>query len=283
MSEPPSSDRQGNTKISIKYRKGSAQYFTEQLSDKVGMQMMLILGGEFTMGAPEKELDSSDSERPQHEVTVPTFFMGKYPVTQEQWQAIIGNNPSKYKGEKLPVEKVTWNDAKNFCNALSERTARIYRLPSEAEWEYACRAGTKTPFHFGETISTDLANYRGTNWEIEDKTYPGNYGKGELGIFRKKTTEVGSFPPNYYGLCDMHGNVWEWCEDDWHRNYKDAPNNGSAWIEENNSIKVIRSGSWDSNPVNCRSANRFSVFNPVSVIDFEIGFRVVCEVSSVIS
>ena len=276
MSAPPSSDRQGNTRISVKYHQGSAQYFTEQLSNRVGMQMMLILGGEFTMGAPETELDSQDSERPEHRVKVPTFFMGKYLVTQEQWQAIMGNNPSRFKGEKRPVEKVSWNDARDFCNRLSERTSRTYRLPSEAEWEYACRAGTTTPFHFGETISTDLANYRGTDWKINDKTYPGNYGRGELGIYREQTTEVGNFPSNNYGLCDMHGNVWEWCEDDWHKNYKDAPSDGSAWVDEKSSNKVLRGGSWGDDPNYCRSASRYDLY-PEDDYDI-IGFRVVCEV-----
>ena len=264
------------SRITIKRRQRSAQYFTEELNNIVSLQMMLILGGEFTMGAPETELDSRDSERPQHKVTVPTFFIGKYPVTQEQWQAIIGNNPSRFKGDKLPVESVSWNAAQQFCDRLSERTSRKYRLPSEAEWEYACRAGTKTPFHFGETISTDLANYRATDWEIDDKTYPGNYGKGKLGIFREKTTEVGSFPPNYYGLCDMHGNVWEWCEDTWHSDYKDAPSDGSFWVDEESSNKVIRSGSWDNDPDCCRSATRNYVNAKNNIGNF--GFRVVCVV-----
>ncbi len=276
MSAPPSSDRQGNSKISVEYHQGSAQYFTEQLSNNVGIQMMLILGGEFTMGAPETELDSLDRERPLHKVTVPTFFMGKYPVTQEQWQTVMSKNPSSFKGAKLSVDSVSWNDAKRFCDVLSEKTSRKYRLPTEAEWEYACRAGTTTPFHFGETISTDLANYRGTDWKISDETYPGNYGKGELGIYREKTTEVGSFPPNYYGLCNMHGNVWEWCEDTWHDNYKGAPSDGSAWVEGKSNFKVVRGGSWDDNPFNCRSASRFYV-NP-EVAYKNIGFRVVCEV-----
>ena len=274
MSAPPSSNREGNTKISVKYHQGSAKYFIEQLSNRVGMQMILILGGEFTMGAPETELDSRDSERPQHRVKVPTFFMGKYPVTQGQWQAIMGNNPSRFKGEKRPVEQVSWNDARDFCNRLSERTYRTYRLPSEAEWEYACRAGTTTPFNFGETISTDLANYRGT--DNKDYGWSGSYGKGELGIYREQTTEVGNFPSNNYGLCDMHGNVWEWCEDDWHNNYKDAPSDGSAWVDEKSSKKVVRSGSWIGIPLNCRSASRGSDV-PENVND-GIGFRVVCEV-----
>ena len=245
-----------NSKITIKHRQSSAKYFIEKLSDKISIQMMLILGSEFMMGAPETELDSQDSERPQHKVTVPTFFMGKYPVTQEQWQTIMRNNPSEFKGDKRPVERVSWNDAKEFCQRLSQNTKRKYRLPTEAEWEYACRAGTTTPFHFGETMSTDLANYRGTDWQIDDKVYPGNYSKGNKGIYREQTTPVGQFPPNNFGLCDMHGNVWEWCEDDWHDNYQGAPSDGSAWLSNLDRKKVRRGGSWHVNPCNCRSAIR---------------------------
>ena len=182
--------------------------------------------------------------------------MGKYPVTQAQWQAVMGNNPSRFKGEKRPVEEVNWHQAKEFCQRLSELTNRIYRLPSEAEWEYACRAGTKTPYHFGETLTKDLANYYGSN--------------------ANKTTPVGNFPANEFGLRDMHGNVWEWCEDTWHDNYKDAPNDGSAWLEGESRSKVIRGGSWVYNPINCRSASRD--VNIPEYDNFNIGFRVVCEV-----
>ena len=239
--------------------------------------MVLIREGEFMMGAPETELESENRERPQHKVNVPTFFMGRYPITQEQWQAIMDHNPSEFKGDKRPVDRVSWEEAKEFCDRLSKKTKREYRLPTEAEWEYACRAGTKTPFHFGETISTDLANYRGTDWEINDKVYPGNYGRGLKGIHREQTTPVGYFQvANNFGLCDMHGNVWEWCEDDWHENYEGAPNDSSAWLSRTSSNKVIRSGSWLSNPYFCRSAirNDFTRDNRSS----SVGFRAVCVV-----
>jgi formylglycine-generating enzyme required for sulfatase activity len=153
-----------------------------------------------------------------------------------------------------------------FCARLSNYTKRPYRLPSEAEWEYACRAGTTTPFHFGETITTDLANYDG------NKTY----GKGTKGVFRKETTEVGSFQvANEFGLYDMHGNVWEWCEDDWHDNYENAPTDGSAWVSDksNNNKKVLRGGSWYGNPGDCRSARRICYVAGFGN-DFD-GFRVV--------
>jgi formylglycine-generating enzyme required for sulfatase activity len=227
------------------------------------------------MGSPESEPERSERESPQHTVTIQPFFMGKFPVTQAQWQAVasfpkvnidLKSDPSGFKGAKRPVEQVSWNDAVEFCTRLSKATGREYRLPSEAEWEYACRAGTATPFHCGETITTDLANYKG------DSTY----GFGSKGQFRKQTTEVGSFPANAFGLHDMHGNVWEWCQDTWHENYNGAPTDGSAWIDENNQyVMILRGGCWYYNPSNCRSASR-NYDIPGSDYN-NIGFRVVCE------
>lgn len=139
-------------------------------------------------------------------------------------------DPSNFKGDKRPVEQVSWYDAVEFCDRLTAHTKRAYSLPSEAEWEYACRAGTRTPFHFGETITTDLANYRGT--DNEEYKWSGSYGPGPKGIYREQITEVGSFGvANAFGLYDMHGNVWEWCLDDWHDNYEGAPTDGSAWLD----------------------------------------------------
>jgi formylglycine-generating enzyme required for sulfatase activity len=160
-------------------------------------------------------------EGPQHRVTIQSFWMGKYPITQRQWQAVMGENPSYFKGDNRPVENVSWEDVVAFCQRLSEKTGKTYRLPSEAEWEYACRAGTTTPFYFGETITTDLVNYHGE--------YP--YAAAPEGVYREETTEVGIFPPNAFGLYDMHGNVWEWCADPWHDNYNGAPTDGSVWQE----------------------------------------------------
>ena len=218
----------------------------------VYLEMAVIPGGTFMMGSPENEEGRCDDESPQHQVTVPSFFMGKYPVTQAQYQAIMGTNPSYFKGSNRPVECVSLYDAVVFCEKLSQKTGKTYRLPSEAEWEYACRAGTTTPFHFGETITTDLANYNG-NFTYE------HYGQTPKGVDRKQTTEVGSFGvANNFGLYDMHGNVWEWLH-----------------IEENiDWIHWVRGGSWYNNPVYCRSASRDSTY-PYSNY-YSVGFRVVC-------
>jgi formylglycine-generating enzyme required for sulfatase activity len=230
--------------------------------------MVKIPGGNFTMGSPSSEKNRGDDEGPQHLVRIQPFFMGKYPVTQAQYQAIIGKNPSNFKGDDRPVEQVTWHDAVEFCARLSQKTGRQYRLPSEAEWEYACRAGTTTPFYFRETITPELANYDGNYI----------YGSGSKGKYRQKTTNVGSFKPNNFGLYDMHGNVWEWCADHWHGNYDGAPTDGSAWIEGGDaSRRVLRGGSWDYNPVYCRSAYRGHL-NP-DFAYYYIGFRVVCSAS----
>jgi formylglycine-generating enzyme required for sulfatase activity len=213
--------------------------------------------------------------------------MAKYPITQAQWRQVAGlppversldPDPSNFKGDNRPVERVSWEEAVEFCDRLSRLTGREYRLPSEAEWEYACRAGTTTPFHVGETLTTDLANYRG----VDDDSigWKGNYDQGPKGIYREETTEVGSFPPNAFGLYDMHGNVWEWCQDHWHDNYKGAPDDGSAWLfpeerkSEDKHTRVVRGGSWSHFPWNCRSACRLH-FPPDLRLSAD-GFRVVC-------
>jgi formylglycine-generating enzyme required for sulfatase activity len=245
-----------------------ARYFLEDLGNGVKLEMAAIPGGTFMMGSPENEIGRRDDESPQHEVTVPSFFMGKYPVTQAQYRVITGNNPSRFKSDNRPVERVSWNNAVAFCEKLSQRTGKTYRLPSEAEWEYACRAGTTTPFHFGETITTDLANYNGNF----------TYGQGPKGVYRSQTREVGSFGvANNFGLYDMHGNVWEWCQDNRHSNYEGAPTDGSAWldIEWNANAKLVRGGSWVFNPGNSRSACRYD-YNLLDGNYNHIGFRVVC-------
>jgi len=259
----------------------------EDLGNGVLLEMVQIPDGSFVMGSPEDEPKRSNSESPQHEVTLPSFFMGKYPVMQAQWQAVVAlpkvaqdldPDPSNFKGADHPVENVSWNDATEFCRRLAQKTGRPYRLPSEAEWEYACRARTTAPFHFGETITTNLANYRGTDLEVGEMTYSGSYGLGPKGLYREKTTPVGSFGvANTFGLYDMHGNVWEWCADHWHEDYKRAPPDGTAWLtEDENSPRLLRGGSWSLNPDACRSASRFNI-----ELDYKyrnIGFRIVCSV-----
>jgi formylglycine-generating enzyme required for sulfatase activity/uncharacterized caspase-like protein len=255
-------------------RNCEAKYLTEDLGNGITLEMVQIPGGTFTMGSSETEEGRYKSESPQHQVTVPSFFMGKFQVTQAQYQAVMGNNPANFKGEKRPVEQVSWDDAVEFCRKLSQKTVgRTYRLPSEAEWEYACRAGTTTPFYFGETITTDLANYRGTDWEYKGTIYPGNYGQAPKGKYREETTPVGSFPPNTFGLYDMHGNVWEWCQDSWHDNYNGAPSDGRAWIDNDNDYWLLRGGSWYGNPWYCCCADR--LFSTRAGSFYLVGFRVV--------
>ncbi len=247
--------------------------FVEQIAEDLTLEMVYVPSGEFVMGASKKEERSYDNERPQHSVAIPAFLMGKYPITQEQYEAVMGTNPSYFKHKPdsplCPVENVSWEDAQEFCKKLSKLTGREYKLPSEAQWEYACRAGTTTPFHFGETISTKVANYNGNN----------TYGIGEKGEYRKKTTPVGYFKvANEFGLYDMHGNVWEWCEDDWHGNYKGSPTDDTVWIdakskENNNTFHPLRGGSWNFNPEECRSASRNGYSLGQRTYDF--GFRVI--------
>jgi formylglycine-generating enzyme required for sulfatase activity len=226
-------------------RRHYAHFFAEDLGNGVVLEMVYIPGGTFMMGSPATEKYNYDSELPQHQVTVPAFHSGKYLITQAQWQAVMGNNPSKFKGEKLPVECVSWDDAVEFCRKLSEKTGKKYRLLSEAEWEYACRAGTTTLFHFGETITPDLVNYGA---KLASRNAP-------EGIYRKPTTDVGSFPPNAFGLYDMHGNVMEYCSDAWHDNYNGAPTDGSSW--GTNRSSPLRGGNWFYSAFECSSALRF--------------------------
>jgi eukaryotic-like serine/threonine-protein kinase len=189
------------------------------------------------MGSPASEAGRSDTEGPQHRVSVPSFYMGRFEVTQAQWQAVMGNNPSSFKGENRPVERVSWNDAQEFCKKLSQRTGRTYRLPSEAEWEYACRAGTRTAYYFGDDAGK-LGEYA---WFAENSG--------------SQTHSVGSFIANGFGLHDMHGNLWEWCQDPYYNHYRGAPTDGSV-REGNSPDRLLRGGSWSNLAQNCRSANR---------------------------
>ena len=230
----------------IKYIPKSGKYFTEDIGNGVFLEMVNIPEGTFIMGSPENEEGYDKSQSPQHQVTVYGFFMGKYPITQKQWRVVaalpkvninLESEPSQFQGDNLPVEGVSWYDAQEFCARLSQKTNKSYRLPSEAEWEYACRGGTTTAFYFGKTISPELANY--------DSKYQG------------KTTEVGKFPANPFGLYDMCGNVWEWCEDGWHEDYINAPDDGSVWLNNSNNRRVLRGCAWLARPENCCSSFRF--------------------------
>ncbi|AOW98273.1 hypothetical protein BJP34_01410 [Moorena producens PAL-8-15-08-1] len=251
-----------------------ARYCTQDLGNGVDLEMVSIPKGNFLMGASKTERGSDDRERPTHTVSIQPFFLGKYQVTQAQWQAVaklpkvnrdLDPDPSKIKGENRPVEGVNWYDAVEFCDRLSEYTGTKYRLPSEAEWEYACRAGTTTPFHYGETITSRFANYNASH----------TYAQEAKGVHRGETTPVGSFPPNGFGLYDMHGNVLEWCGDPDHWNYKGAPTDGSVWKIHHIHFDyyILRGGSCHFVPSNCRSAYRSQGFGSFCIGDL-IGFRV---------
>jgi formylglycine-generating enzyme required for sulfatase activity len=252
----------------INRRRLQATQIIEQVNG-VEIAMVSIVGGTFLMGSPEDEAERISWEGPQHQVTIEPFYMGKYPVTQAQWLAVMGSNPSRFKDgnwENRPVEKVSWNDAIAFCDKLSKLTGQEYRLPSEAEWEYACRAGTTTPFYFGETITSDLANYN-SNY---------TYASEPEGVYRQETTEIGKFPPNGFGLSDMHGNVEEWCGDNWHENYEGAPIDGSVWKGGDESSRVLRGGSWFFYPIIARAASR-SWYDRI-VRNGIVGFRVAARI-----
>jgi formylglycine-generating enzyme required for sulfatase activity len=275
------------------------QGYRELLADGVELTMVQIPAGSFLMGSPAEELGRYGDEGPQHRVELAEFLMGQTPITQAQWRVVaawqprdgeswgrqLNPNPSYFQAgdnqkggearlfdgeantDQRPVEQVSWQDAIEFCKRLSQRTGRHYRLPSEAQWEYACRAGSSTPFHFGETISPALANYIGNH----------AYADGPKGDYRQQTTPVSLFPANPWGLHDMHGNVWEWCQDQWHDNYNGAPQDGSAWLNldvDNDYKRLLRGGSWYYLPGLCRSAFR-SRPQP-GFVSSALGLRVVC-------
>lgn len=285
------------------------------------IRMIYIPEGEFYMGTPDEEIkrlcakykaDYFEREKPQHLVKVPSFYLSQTPITQAQWKAIASRedlkverdlelDPSYSKGENLPVEQVSWEKAVEFCQRLSKLTRKAYQLPSEAQWEYACRAapiqtevnstqtqadGTSAlestppkvdepirewnekyhqPFHFGETLTSEIANYYGSETFADEPK----------GKDRGGTTPVGQFPPNAFGLYDMHGNVWEWCEDDYHSSYEGAPIDGSAWKKDSkNSTKILRGGSWLYFPRYCRSADRNTYGRGNR--NYSYGIRVMC-------
>ncbi|KPQ35335.1 MAG: hypothetical protein HLUCCO16_16795 [Phormidium sp. OSCR] len=263
---------------------GQARFYPQDLGQGVRLDMVQLPGGTFLMGTEEAEIERLckeydkgwfKRESPQHSVQVSPFLIGKTPVTQDQWRVVVTQvgkivrdldpDPSGFKGGNRPVERVSWYDAVEWCARLSKLTGQEYRLPSEAEWEYACRGGTTTPFAFGETITPDLANYDG-NYSF------GNAAKGQ---YRQETTPVTSFPANGFGLYDCHGNVYEWCFDPFHDKYQGAPGDGKVWdenvndnryqkplanlkvlLKESDKRYVLRGGSWDYGPLFCRCAYR---------------------------
>jgi formylglycine-generating enzyme required for sulfatase activity len=225
--------------------------------------MIKIPKGTFQMGASGWFVSSD--QKPQHDVTIPEFWMGKYPVTQAQWRAVallhherILLNPEpcvNRKGDNYPVEGISWSEVVEFCKRLSRKTGYSYRLPSEAEWEYSCRAGANTNFYCGNSLTSELANFNS---------------------FVGKPSAVGKYMPNAFGLYDMHGNVWEWCADCWHSNYQDAPINGSSWIEPASIRNVLRGGSWYRSEKECTVNYRFCEHSGNRSGD--VGFRLACEV-----
>jgi formylglycine-generating enzyme required for sulfatase activity len=274
----PQFSAKGEPRLTLRRTPRTGRGYLEPLlevSDALPLHMVLIPGGTFTMGSPEDELEPTEAEGPQHEVTVPAFFMGRYPVTQAQYESLMASSPAtEYDADRFvalnqPVVGVSWHNAVAFCDRLAKLTGRPYRLPSEAEWEYACRAGTTTPFYFGKTITTEVANYNGNY----------TYADGPEGEYRNAPTPVDHFGiANAFGLSDMHGNVWEWCQDVWRGNYDGAPTDGSAWTTgENEKYKVICGGSWNAYPRDCRSASRDPYF--ADYRNYYIGFRVVCTAS----
>jgi len=255
------------------------------------LQMLPIPDGFFLMGSPAEEPGGYDDEGPQHEVRLREFFLARTPITQAQWREVaewmrkehedeaqwpqeLHPDPvsglmqsNRFRGDERPVVNVSWQEAMAFCQRLRLRTGKTYTLPSEAQWEYACRAGTKTPFHFGATISPELVNYDGRY----------TYENGPKGEYRQQTTDVASFPANAWGLHDMHGNIWEWCADHWHDNYKGAPEDGRAWLDEKadeDASRVVRGGSWCFSPRDCRSASRWE--DHPDNRDNNCGFRICC-------
>jgi formylglycine-generating enzyme required for sulfatase activity len=260
------------SRLVVDRQEQQATMFYERVEGQVNLEMVKIPKGIYWMGTTNQE--GNYREYPRHQVNISPFFMSRFPITQAQWRTVanttkvridLNSDPSTFKGDDLPVEHITWFEAIEFCERLQLQTGRPYRLPSEAEWEYACRAGTDTPFHFGETISPKLASY--------DRSK--RYRSSAKGRSSKQTSAVGfHHAANAFGLEDMHGNVWEWCADCWYDNYTNAPADGSARIiNRRNFHRVIRGGSWMHEPSECRSAYRNGIPPDNKVLT--IGLRVV--------
>jgi len=243
----------------------TAQQFTEVLGKDLSLDLLVVPSGVYQMGSPRHT--GNLDEGPQHLVTIKSFMMSKFLITQAQWREVIGKlPPCRFNGDHLPVERVSWNETQNFCQQLSKKTGRSYHLPSETQWEYACRAGMSTPFNIGETITSDVANYNG------EHTFRGE----PRGIYFHSTNTGGKFPPNAFGLYDMHGNLWEWCADNWLDDYSSSPRDSSSYQNKDSRTRVARGGSWHEPPVLCRSTARLRILE--SDADEFTGFRVVCAV-----
>ncbi|MGH9842933.1 MAG: SUMF1/EgtB/PvdO family nonheme iron enzyme [Blastocatellia bacterium] len=249
----------------------TAFQFREDLAPGIALEMVEIPGGVFMMGAPAEEESSLDAERPQHQVMVSPFYIGKFTVTQAEWRVVAGwpkveralsPEPSRFKGDDRPVESLSWFDAVEFCARLTRETSHAWRLPTEAEWEYACRAGATTPFAFGETLTHEIANYY--------SEYP--YAKAPKQKPRSKTIPAGSLgAANAFGLYDMHGNTREWCQDrygGYTSEFQTDPAGPST-----GACRVLRGGAWHVNAYSCRSADRLG--QPPHLTSDAIGFRVV--------
>lgn len=220
-------------------------------------EMVVIPSGKFLMGSKDDPFinpSPSKDEMPQHEVFVKSFALAKFEVTQEQWYSIMGTLPSKFKGRTLPVDGVSWDDAQEFIKKLNQKTGKRYRLPSEAEWEYAARAGSTTEFSFGD----DVSQSHDYSWSFKNSN--------------SQTHPVGEKFSNKFGLHDMHGNVWEWCQDCWNVNYVGAPNDGSPWLVEGCTFRVLRGGAWGRFESTLKSAYRYSA--AAAIKGEEFGFRV---------
>jgi formylglycine-generating enzyme required for sulfatase activity/uncharacterized caspase-like protein len=283
VNSPKMSMRQANTRtVEARQKLTDSQPLNIDLGNGLTLELVKVPAGKFMMGSPDGKGD--DDERPQHQVTLQEFLIGKYAVTNAQWRSVMkkqgsSNCDKKFQGDLQPVVGVSWHEARAFCAKVQQQTGRTARLPTEAEWEYACRAGTTTPFSFGKTITTDRVNYSGQidMWDGEVR-----------GKYREVTVNVNSFQPNAWEIYQMHGNVWEWCLDEWHDSYADKPENlkkqgNQAWGDLNvdeidNRFRLLRGGSWYYSAWNCRVADR--VMNNACEQNFGTGFRLFSSFSS---
>lgn len=270
-------DSRGRT---LARKQKQAPHFVERLSSSNVLELVEIPAGGFWMGSVVAEEGHTPGEEPRHRVQVKAFLLGKYPITQAQWRKVaawpkvrleLNPSPSTFPGDDCPVETVSWHEAMEFCERLAARTGRRYRLPTEAEWEYACRAGTSTPFHFGGTLTPSLANFDGLR----------PYADAVADTASQRTSPVGAFGvANAFGLFDMHGNVWEWCRDDWHGNYHGAPADGSAWTKGyETGLRVVRGGAWFNAARLCRSAYRY--YGAPDTRGNNCGFRVALDLEQI--